>query len=136
MICESRALKSNLCHSGQKSKAPEGLITLETLFKTQKELVEEDTWGLSIMPGSGVHGASLPKLFHVLFPLGLREVHLSGGRWVPSNMTFRRDDMGMSSGGKETEWSVWRTEQQEVQLVREISESLWKNVSNSGASNH
>ncbi|KAF9531904.1 copper homeostasis CutC domain-containing protein [Crepidotus variabilis] len=117
---------SRILTSGQKSKAPEGLTTLEALFKTRKELVEDDAWGLTIMPGSGVNGATLPKLFHALMPLGLREIHLSGGRWIPSNMLFKRNGMGMNSGDKEFEWSVWRTEQQEVQLVREIADSLWR----------
>ncbi len=78
------------------------------------------------MPGSGVNGATLPKLLRVLLPLGLREIHLSGGRWLPSEMLFKRNDMNLGVGDKEKEWSIWRTEEQEVRLVREIADVVWR----------
>jgi len=78
------------------------------------------------MPGSGVNGATLPKLLRVLLPFGLREVHLSGARWLPSEMLFKRTGLNLGVGDKEREGSVWRTEEQEVRLVREIADTLWR----------
>lgn len=55
-------------------------------------------------------------------PHGLREVHLSAGGWVPSEMEYRRLDMGMGVGG-DGEWGVWRTSEETVRKVREIVDS-------------
>jgi copper homeostasis protein len=77
------------------------------------------------MPGSGINGKTLPALLEALLPLGLREFHLSGGKWVPNNMTFRRDCMGMGLDHS-TEWDVWCTQEDEVKEVRQISDIMWK----------
>ena len=112
-------------HSGQKAKAKEGLAILEGLFKTRKELVEDDAWGLTIMPGSGINSKSLPSILPSLLPLGLREIHLSGGKWTPGGMAFHRDGMGMG-GSDDGEWGVWRTQESEVRKVREMADVAWK----------
>ena len=111
--------------SGQKAKAQEGVPVLEGLFKTRKELVEDDAWGLTIMPGSGINNKSLSSILPSLLPLGLREIHLSGGKWTLGGMVFRRDGMGMGSGD-DGEWGVWRTQESEVRKVREIADVAWK----------
>jgi copper homeostasis protein len=115
-----------LLGSGQQHKVLDGLSTLESLFITRQSIIEDDAWGLAIMPGSGVNGATVPKLLRVLLPLGLREIHLSGGRWLPSEMLFKRNDTNLGVGNKEKEWSIWRTEEQEVRLVREIADVVWR----------
>ena len=121
------ALKSltEVHHSGQKPKAQEGVPILEELFKTRKELVEDDAWGLTIMPGSGINSKSISSILPSLLPLGLREIHLSGGKWTPGGMVFHRDGMGMG-GGDDEEWGVWRTQESEVRKVREMADVAWK----------
>ncbi|KAF8971685.1 copper homeostasis CutC domain-containing protein [Flammula alnicola] len=116
---------SRILTSGHSSKAPEGLPILQKLFKTRKELVEDDVWGMTIMPGSGVNGKTLPSLLKALLPLGLTEIHLSGGVWIPSGMSFKKDGMGMSTENA-TEWGVWRTQEDEVRKAREIVDVTWK----------
>ncbi|KAJ3511348.1 hypothetical protein NLJ89_g4142 [Agrocybe chaxingu] len=104
--------------SGHKSKAPEALSTLRTLFKTRTELVEDDVWGLIIMPGSGINAKTLPTLLRDLLPLGVREIHLSGGEWKPGSMTFKKKGMGMGAN-HDTEWAVWRTQEDSHPRVSE-----------------
>ena len=87
--------------------------------------MEDDVWGLTIMPGSGIDSKTLPSLLETLLPLGLREVHLSGGKMVPSGMSFRRDGMGMGAGG-DGEWAVWCTQEDEVLKVKAIADRMWK----------
>lgn len=128
MHCISWALviDANLFFSsGQANKVMEGLSTLDTIFKTRKSIIEDEAWGLAIMPGSGINGSTLPNLLRTLLPLNLREIHLSGGRWFPSEMAFERSGMGLGAG-KEGEMGVWRTEEQEVRLVREIADAMWR----------
>ncbi|KAF9486464.1 hypothetical protein BDN70DRAFT_793723 [Pholiota conissans] len=110
---------------GHCAQAPQGLSVLQKLFNRRKELVEDDIWGLTVMPGSGVNGKTLPALLKSLLPLGLREIHLSGGRWVPSTMSFKRDGMGMGINPS-TEWEVWCTQADEVQNVRRICDIMWQ----------
>jgi copper homeostasis protein len=121
------ALKSltEVHHSGQKAKVQEGVPILEGLFKTRKELVEDDAWGLTIMPGSGINSKSVSSILPSLLPLGLREIHLSGGKWTPGGMAFHRDGMGMGCGD-DGEWGVWRTQESEVRKVREMADDAWK----------
>jgi copper homeostasis protein len=87
--------------------------------------VEDDAWGLTIMPGSGINSTTLPSLLEALLPLGLREIHLSGGKMVPSGMSFRREGMGMGADGN-GEWAVWCTQENEVLKVKAIADTMWK----------
>jgi copper homeostasis protein len=103
----------------------EGLPALDTIFKTRKSIIEDEAWGLAIMPGSGINGTTLPKLLRTFLPLNLREVHLSGGRWMQSEMTFKRSGMGLGAG-KEGEMAAWRTDEQEIRLVRDIADEMWR----------
>jgi len=111
--------------SGQANKVMEGLPTLDTIFKTRKSIIEDEAWGLAIMPGSGINGTTLPKLLRTFLPLNLREVHLSGGRWMQSEMTFKRSGLDLGAG-KDGEMAAWRTEEQEVRLVRDIADEMWR----------
>jgi copper homeostasis protein len=77
------------------------------------------------MPGSGVNNKSFSSIVPSLLPLGLREIHMSGGRWTPGGMAFRRDGMGMGSDD-DGEWGVWRTQESEVRKVREMADVAWK----------
>lgn len=113
----------SVARSGQSRSAPQGLPILKNLFEERSMLVE-DVWGLTIMPGSGINGKTLPPLLDTLLPLGLREIHLSGGKWGMGHMTFRRHDMGMSID-RDSEWGVWRTQEEQVRKIRELCDSMW-----------
>jgi len=116
---------SRILTSGQANKVLDGLSTLDSIFKTRQSIIQDEAWGLAIMPGSGINGDTLPKLLETLLPLNLREIHLSGGRWLPSEMPFQRSGLHFGAG-KEGEMGVWRTEEQEVRLVREIADAMWR----------
>lgn len=87
-------------------------------------MLVEDVWGLTVMPGSGINEKTLPPLLEALLPVGLREIHLSGGKWIMGDMAFKRDDMGMGIG-HDTEWGVWRTQEGQVRKVRDLCDRLW-----------
>ncbi|KAH9486299.1 Copper homeostasis protein cutC-like protein [Psilocybe cubensis] len=116
--------------SGHQPKAPDGVNTLEKLFARRKEIVGDAVWGLTIMPGSGINENTLPVLMSQLLPLGLREVHLSGGKWIPGDMSFKRAGMAMGVD-QETEWKIWRTQKDEIRKVREVARNMWLQYSSS-----
>lgn len=110
-------MTSTIIHdSGHGLAAPDSLDALKKLFQLRRDLVENDPWGLSILPGSGINGQNVAQLLQTLVPLGLKEIHLSGGMWVESTMSFRREGMRMGVG--QNEWSVWRTQEDKVREVR------------------
>jgi copper homeostasis protein len=92
---------------------------MESLFQLAKSLTDHEVWGLTILPGSGINAKTVPEILARLLPLGLREIHLSGGRWVPNGMVFRRPNMGMGLGG-ESDWGIWRTQMDKIKGVRKI----------------
>jgi copper homeostasis protein len=73
---------------------------------------------LIILPGAGVNGRTIEPLLSALRQHGLSEVHMSGGRWIDSEMQHRKEGMGMGVGG-DGEWGIWRTEEQAVRAVRD-----------------
>ncbi|KAF5323378.1 hypothetical protein D9611_005591 [Ephemerocybe angulata] len=115
---------SRLLTSGHGKSVPESLGTLELLFKTAKRLQGDAVWGLTIMPGGGVNRNSITTIVQQLLPRGLREIHLSGGRWNSSAMQFKREGMGFGAS-VEREWAVWATSKKEVYRVREAADFAW-----------
>jgi len=80
------------------------------------------------MPGSGLNATTLPPILRALIPLGVREVHLSGGGWHSGGATgFRREGMGMGGGG-EHEWSVWETSEENVRAARDVCDAIWEEL--------
>lgn len=79
----------------------------------------------TILVGSGVNARTIGPLLEELLPCGLREVHLSGGGWVASEMGFRRPGLGMGIGG-DGEWGVWRTSEERIREVRTLADAAWK----------
>ena len=110
--------------SGQGKSATDAIGTLQSLYRTTKWLVEDEPWGLTILPGSGINPGNVGSILDSLLPLGLQEVHLSGASWVDGGMLHRREGMGMGVGG-EGEWGVFRTEEKKVREVREIVDARW-----------
>ncbi|KAI0640074.1 copper homeostasis CutC domain-containing protein [Trametes polyzona] len=108
--------------SGQVPSAPSpsALPRLRTLLRTVSRMPSS----AKILVGSGINAHTVGPLLAELLPCGLREVHLSAGGWIPSEMEFRREDMGMGVGG-EGEWSVWRTSEDKVRAVRELVDKAW-----------
>lgn len=90
---------------------------LKALFQ-MNSVNEHSSSTVSILPGSGINPKTIGIILDALLPLGLQEVHLSAGSWVPSNMVYRPDGMGMGVGG-EGEWGVWRTKEEIVREVRQ-----------------
>lgn len=82
-------------------------------------------------------------LLNELIPLGLRSVHMSGGKWISGQMRFRKAGMGMGAAGQVgdtstaaatigeedevslKEWGKWQTSVQAVRAVREIADEEW-----------
>jgi len=116
---------SRILTSGQGKSVLEALPVLESLFRTTKELVEDEPWGLTILPGSGINPQTAGPILDSLLPLGLQEIHLSGGNWKEGGMLFKREGMGMGTGG-DGDWSAWVTDAQIVREVREIVDARWE----------
>lgn len=108
--------------SGQAPTAPssDALPTLRTLIRTASRMPS----AARILVGSGINTRTVGPLLSELLPCGLREVHLSGGGWTSSEMTFRREGMGMGIGG-DGEWGVWRTDKQRIREVRGLVDAAW-----------
>lgn len=105
--------------SGHAPAAPKALPVLARLLQRTSG---DTPWALSILPGSGISPATARELLEALVPLGLGELHMSGGSWEDGAMEFRRPDMGMGAG---SEWGVWRTQAERVRAVRAIADDFW-----------
>ena len=73
---------------------------------------------MGILPGSGINISTIPILCKALLSHGLKEIHLSGGKWVEGRSTYRRDGMGMG------EWSIWKTDEEAVRKVRDFVDRI------------
>jgi copper homeostasis protein len=76
-----------------------------------------------ILPGSGISPNTVQILVAILLRVGLKEIHLSAGRFVESEMQYRkrvgREDteaIGMGMG----DWKVWKTDEDMVRQMRAI----------------
>ena len=54
---------------------------------------------------------------------GLREVHMSGGRWTESEMIHRPEGMGMGAS-VQNDWGIWLTDGDAIREVRSIADSF------------
>lgn len=99
--------------------SPEGLSRISNLFGTIKEVGQPGKAPCpDVLPGSGVSPSTVRAVLEALLPLGLRQIHMSGGRWVPGETHYRKRGMGMGVG--EGEWAVWRTSEERVREVVKI----------------
>lgn len=78
---------------------------------------------ITILPGSGISPNTVQILVAILLRVGLKEIHLSGGNFVESEMQYRKrtgredpDAIGMGMG----DWKVWRTDEHVVRQMRAI----------------
>ena len=71
------------------------------------------------MPGSGIRADTAKDLLEPLIKYGLQDVHMSGGIWVPGEMVYRREGLGMGVGGS-SEWGVFRTNKEEIEGVKDL----------------
>ncbi|EKM84040.1 hypothetical protein AGABI1DRAFT_110635 [Agaricus bisporus var. burnettii JB137-S8] len=110
---------SRILTSGQETTVVQALSKMESLYNLSKSLTDHGVWGLTFLPGSGINAKTLPEILERLLPLGLREIHLSAGRWVANGMVFKRPNMGMGLGG-ESDWGIWRTQRDMVKDVRRV----------------
>ena len=74
------------------------------------------------MPGSGIRADTAKSLLEPLVKYGLQEVHMSGGSWIPGEMVYRREGLGMGVGGP-SEWGIFRTKKEEIQGVKVLIDS-------------
>ena len=102
--------------SGQSVSAPAGLPVLRELLQRLQR-----TGGPTILPGAGINPGTICHVLDHLLPYGLKEIHLSGGKWVDGGMVHRRDGMGMGTGA-EGQWGVWQTDGNVIREVRRIAD--------------
>jgi copper homeostasis protein len=58
-------------------------------------------------------------------PYGLKELHLSGGKWVEGQMGHRPVGMGMGAS-EEKEWEVWLTDGDTIREVRTVADDQYR----------
>lgn len=109
---------------GKTAPSAEALQVLKGLFR-MNSVNEHRSSMISILPGSGINPKTIGTILDVLLPMGLREVHLSAGGWVPSEMVHRPEGMGMGVAG-EGEWGIWRTKEETVREVRHAVDEAWQ----------
>ncbi|KAI0033959.1 copper homeostasis CutC domain-containing protein [Vararia minispora EC-137] len=80
-----------------------------------------------ILPGSGINADTIDAVLSALLPFGLREVHLSGGRWMPGRTAHRIEGMGMGAGDGH-DWDVWRTTAGTVRAIRRALDETAQDV--------
>ncbi|KAH7925170.1 hypothetical protein BV22DRAFT_1105046 [Leucogyrophana mollusca] len=83
---------------------------------------------VKICPGSGINASTLPVLCKALLPHRLEEIHLSGGQWVESAMTWRPEGMGMGVGPGKGEWGVWKTNEEAIRAIRTIADTIYMDL--------
>ena len=99
--------------SGQNLSAPAGLHVLQELLqRSQKN-------GPVILPGAGINPVTIRHVLDNLLSYGLKEVHLSGGKWAEGRMIHRPVGMGMGAS-EENEWKVWTTDGETIRAVRNV----------------
>lgn len=76
---------------------------------------------LKLMPGSGINADTVGRVVEVLYPLDIKEFHLSAGAFVDSETgpaaRAGKSDFGMG------DWTTWRTRADEVREVRSRAEN-------------
>jgi copper homeostasis protein len=108
---------SILALSGQSTSVLTGLPVLQELLQRSQA-----SDGPVILPGAGINPGSISTVLDGLLPSGLKEIHMSGGRWTESEMVHRSEGMGMGTS-VQREWGIWLTDSNSVREVRSIADS-------------
>ena len=110
-------MASFLTLSGQSTSALAGSHVLQELLQRS-----QTGDGPVILPGAGINPGSIRRVLDNLLPHGLKEVHMSGGRWAESEMIHRPEGMGMGAS-VQSDWGIWLTDGNAVREVRSIADS-------------
>lgn len=88
---------------------------------TLQKLLERSQTGERpvILPGGGINPETISAVLDYLLPYGLKEIHMSGGRWAESQITHRPEGMGMGAS-VQNEWDIWLTDGNNVREVRSV----------------
>jgi copper homeostasis protein len=111
-----QSLTFALTRSGQSVSAPAGLHVLQELLQRSQK-----NGGPLILPGAGINPGTVHHVLENLLPYGLKEIHLSGGKWVEGQMAHRPVGMDMSAS-EENEWKVWLTDGDTIREVRSVAD--------------
>ncbi|KAK0505703.1 CutC family-domain-containing protein [Armillaria luteobubalina] len=113
---------SRILTSGHGRTVVESIDTLVSLFRAANRIAG-NSWPLTILPGSGVNANTIDSILVSLLPLGLEELHMSGGSWLDGEMQYRREALGMGVSA-ELEWAIWQTDGLKVGEVRAIVDNV------------
>lgn len=114
--------------SGQGVSAPAGLHVLRELLQLSRK-----NEGPLILPGAGINPGTVHHVLENLLPYGLKEIHLSGGKWVNGQMVHRPVEMGMGAN-EENEWKVWLTDGDKIREVKSVVDVLMIKINVSATS--
>ncbi|KAK0233605.1 CutC family-domain-containing protein [Armillaria fumosa] len=116
---------SRILTSGYGKTVVDSIDTLVSLFRAAKRIAG-NSWPLTILPGSGVNADTIDSILVSLLPLGLEELHMSGGSWLDGEMQYRREALGMGVSA-EREWAIWQTDGLKVGEIRAILDIVCEN---------
>ena len=114
-------------HATPRAYEPMSLEILTRLAQALSSAKKDRDILLRIMPGSGINVRSIDSVLSALYPIGVKEYHMSGGSWVDGacEVSARREEdtfqMGMPG---HLEWMVWRTDAASVRAVAEACTKL------------
>jgi copper homeostasis protein len=95
--------------SGGKNTAIEGIELLEKLLEKANDRI-------TIMAGSGIHSGNIGKLKSI----GIREFHASATHFLPSQMEYRNNHIGMGSKTDPDEFRIQQAEKSEIASMLNI----------------
>jgi copper homeostasis protein len=96
--------------SGGKSSVPEGLDML-------KQLIAHAGNALTILPGGGI---SADNVQQIITQLGVKEIHLSGKRWVQSPMRHSASTVSLCSPGEVYDFQWYECDATSINAVKAI----------------
>lgn len=115
----SLTVASHLTLSGKSTSVMRGVLTLQKLLE-RSQTGDRPV----VVPGGGINPESISAVLDYLLPFGLKEIHMSGGRWAESQMAHRPKGMGMGAS-VENEWDIWLTDGNNVREVARTVEKRW-----------
>jgi copper homeostasis protein len=96
--------------SGGKPSVPEGLDIL-------KQLIAHAGDALIILPGGGISAGNVSG---IVTQLGVKEIHLSGKKWVNSPMTTSASQVSLCSPGEVYDFQWYECDATKIKTVKDI----------------